>query len=136
MKKILIILSLVLSVNAFAAFGGSRGGGFSGRSSFGGGRASASRVTISRPVSRPTTVTHTTVVHNNSGGGGNGFFTGMLVGNMMNHNQPVVVAGGVQQPLYADPGNVVVQESHGFFYYFLWTMAILVLIALCITVFV
>lgn len=107
MKKLVILLGLMLSLNCFA-----RGGGFGGgRSSYSGSRSySAPARTYSAPITRSapsTTVVHTTSYHSSN----DGFLTGMLLGNAMsnsNRGTPIVVTKGAtiqaQQPVvYEQP---------------------------------
>lgn len=134
MKHIIGLLLILMASNAFAGFGGSRGGGsFSaGRSSFSAGRSSFSSssfggsrgsmgapVTISRPAysaparSYSAPVNTHTIVHNNSSPG---FFSGMMMGSLMNHHPaPIIVAPGVGGVVAQDP--VYVESGHSFFYY-------------------
>lgn len=137
MKKFIVCLCLLASLNAFAGFGGSRGGSFGGGrsfsgssfrssgSSFGGFRSSsglgARSVTIARPAapsyrapsySAPTN----TVIHHDSGG--SGFMNGMIMGHLMSRPAPVVVAGstGVVSPgAVAVAPTTVVADTWSFF---------------------
>lgn len=150
MKKIILILLLFLSTEIFAhggtiiaAFGGARGGGFSGgrsfsssrssfsssRSSFGGSRSSGSPATITRPSysrpststfysrpSQPSTVHETHVIHHNSG---SSFLTNWLMFDALTRPrvQPVAVVGGGMiegQPMQP----VVSYDMHSPIYYF------------------
>jgi len=120
-----------------SSFSGSRSSfsssrSYSSGSSFGGSRSS-STATVTRPSSssgswfgsRPSQPAPTTVreIHYNNGGGtGNGFVNGMLVGHMLSNNPSVIVNGGAPAQVVAaptaQPGVIVAQETHGFFYYF------------------
>jgi hypothetical protein len=142
--KTIILFVLLLAAPAFAGFGGSRGGGSIGRSSsfgasrssFGGSRSvssgssfggsrSSSSATVSRPSSwtlsnNPTVIREVPVYHSSDGFWRNMFFWHMLTSN--NSQQPVVVQTGGGQTVAA---NTIDEDSHGFFYYLLWTIGII-----------
>lgn len=132
-KSVAVVLGLILSVNAFAGFGGSRGGGSfsSGRSSFGGSSSfsrsysapsrsfgssfggfrsapSAATVTMSRPsysapVSTGTVRSAPVINHYSSGSSNDGLLTGMMVGSMMSRNNGTTVVQSAPPVVYADP---------------------------------
>ncbi len=129
MKYIIIILSLVIGINSYAGFGGSRSSFSSSRSSFsssrssfGGSRAtSSSNVTITRPTHSEARVTPT-IVQNHYHSNNDSLFSHYLFWNAVsNNNRPQVVVVG-QNGVVNTPVVVEQQSSFGIGTFVFWLL--------------
>jgi hypothetical protein len=152
-SKIMVLFFCIIGVatSSWAGFGGSRAGGFSGgrsfsspsrsysapsrSSSFGGSRASSGPATITRPTKSGSSYsssppTHTTIVREVPVYHGGGFWTNFWMYQAISGNRPqqpiIVNQGQPGEQGYAQPVYVQ-QESHGFLYFLMWVIAIVLI---------